>query len=95
MLTWVDEWGRTPLHWAVVNGHRSVVVWLLEMKANLAAKDGQGETALEIASRRAICSNAERPNGQGASVWGGIATLLGGDASTKHLKKLQVDKARS
>ena len=25
-----DSWGRSPLHWAVVNGHRTVVMKLLE-----------------------------------------------------------------
>ncbi|KAJ3192303.1 hypothetical protein HK101_006755 [Irineochytrium annulatum] len=48
-----DKWGRTPLHWAVVNGHRNAVKILMDSGADAMAVDGDGETALQIAERRA------------------------------------------
>lgn len=87
-LEWTDTWGRTALHWAAVNGHRGVVVRLIEAEANVKAKDSAGETALEIAERRALCAaGRDRPAGMGASVFGDLVTLLGGSAGTKNLKK--------
>ncbi|CAK9019151.1 unnamed protein product [Durusdinium trenchii] len=77
-----DAWGRTALHWAVVNGHRSMVLKLLELGAQRSVRDAQSETPKDLAERRAQCRNAERPGDLGASVFGDIATLLGGSAST-------------
>lgn len=82
MLNRVDRWGRAPLHWAVVNGHRTVVVWLLEAGATKSLHDAAGETPLQVAERRAQCRAQDRPDGMGASVFGDIATLLGGSAAT-------------
>lgn len=86
-LGWTDSWGRTPLHWAVVNGHRGVAARLIEAEANVKVKDGSGETPLEIAERRALCASGDRPEGMGASTFGDLVTLLGGSAKTKNLKK--------
>lgn len=46
-----------------------------------------GETALAMAERRARCGASERADGERASTWGGIASLLGGSGSTKNLKE--------
>ena len=81
-----DIWKRTPLHWAVVNGHRNLVVCLVDAGANVKLRDEKNETPLEIAERRARCGAQERGNGVRASVFGDIATLLGGSGSTKNLK---------
>lgn len=81
-----DEWGRTPLHWAVVNGHRTLVALLLEHGANPKIKDRADESSLEIAERRAQCGNTERPDAARASVWGDIAKLLGGSGKTRKVK---------
>ncbi|CAD7935279.1 unnamed protein product [Amoebophrya sp. A120] len=105
----LDVYGRTPLHWAVTNGHRSVVEWLLtsfpphvvpKMKD---LKDEKDETAVQIAERRALCANrvAAATSAAGneqkhegttkderdapASLFGGLAKLLGGSGSTKNL----------
>ena len=82
----VDAWGRTPLHWAAVNGHRAACVALLDAGASSSAVDDAGETPTDAAERRALCSARERPDGARASTWGDIATLLGGSGRTKHLK---------
>ena len=81
-----DAWGRTPLHWAAVNGHRAACVALLDAGASASAVDDAGETPTAAAERRALCSARERPDGARASTWGDIATLLGGSGRTKHLK---------
>ena len=91
MPLWKDKWGRTPLHWAAVNGHRGCCAYLFcecESAGTMSAKvrDGAGETPLDAAERRALCSAAARPDGARSSVWGDIATLLGGAGTTKHLK---------
>jgi acyl-CoA synthetase (AMP-forming)/AMP-acid ligase II len=83
VFDWTDKWDRTPLHWAAVNGHRNIVVKLLEVQADRKYKDKNGETAMEIAERRARCGAELRPNGLRPSVFGDIAKLLGGSGSTK------------
>eukprot|EP00927_Polykrikos_kofoidii_P076810 TRINITY_DN73839_c0_g1_i1.p1 TRINITY_DN73839_c0_g1~~TRINITY_DN73839_c0_g1_i1.p1 ORF type:complete len:965 (+),score=134.90 TRINITY_DN73839_c0_g1_i1:84-2978(+) len=81
-----DHWGRTPLHWAVDNGHRVEVDVLLAAGAQHTLADTAGETPLQVAERRAQCSARDRPGGLGASVFGDIATLLGGSAKTRRSK---------
>lgn len=81
-----DKWGRTPLHWAVQNGHRTAVVALLEMSSDPAAKDSAGESPLQVAERRAQCRAVDRPHGFRPADFGGIATLLGGNSKTVRLK---------
>ena len=45
-----DVYSRTPLWWAVVNGHKAVVKLLLEMgKVDIDMKDTSGQTALSLA----------------------------------------------
>ena len=89
MALWTDKWGRTPLHWASINGHRGVCVYLSSIEegsVSLGVRDHRGETPIDCAERRALCSAKERPDGARSSVWGDIATLLGGSGTTKHLK---------
>ena len=96
ILEWRDAWGRIPLHWASVNGHRGAVTALLAHGASqlLGVRDNAGETAVDAAERRALCSAKERPDGARSSVWGDIATVLGGSGTTKHLKqKMKKKKA--
>eukprot|EP00438_Fugacium_kawagutii_P013071 Skav213372 [mRNA] locus=scaffold797:53917:56407:+ [translate_table: standard] len=64
-----DSWGRSPLHWAVVNGHRSMVVKLLHAGADRNLSDDLGETPLAVAERRAQCRAQDRPAEMGASAW--------------------------
>ena len=88
-----DRFGRTPLHWAVINGHGDLVSALLAFGADGTAKDDEGETALQMAERRALCAAGDARGGMGPpSVWGGIAKLLGGSGSTKNLEKKGVKK---
>ena len=83
----LDAWGRTALHWAAVNGHRNACKELLDRGADGSIRDRDGETARDVAERRALCSAQERPKGGRPSTWGDIANLLGGSGATKHLKK--------
>ena len=80
-----DAWGRTPLHWAALNGHSTAVACLLKAGASSKHIDFAGETALEMVERRAKCSASERDPGVPSSVFGGIAKVLGGSGSTKGL----------
>lgn len=82
-----DAWGRAPLHWAAVNGHRGAAAALSARGASASAKDDAGETPVDAAERRALCASRDRPDGARASTWGDIATLLGGSGATKHLRK--------
>ncbi|KAJ1560114.1 hypothetical protein HK405_008179 [Cladochytrium tenue] len=96
----VDRWGRTPLHWAAANGRRDAVAVLLEASggdrgALLGARDAAGETAREIAERRARCGVQRPAAGAGgggerlpASVFGDIARLLGGSGTTASVRRL-------
>jgi ankyrin repeat protein len=45
-----DEDGKTPLHWAAANGHKDVVEFLLENKADTRAKDNDGDTPYDLAT---------------------------------------------
>ena len=85
MFDVVDKWERTPMHWAVINGHRLIVMLLMDEGASIKMKDSAGETPLEMAERRARCGASVRPDGLRTSVFGDIATLLGGNASTKQV----------
>lgn len=86
MVTWTDKWSRTPLHWASVNGHAVLVSELLRMAdLDLSARDSDGETALDIAERRAKCGATDR-QGERASKWGSIARLLGGSGTTDAIR---------
>jgi uncharacterized membrane protein YhaH (DUF805 family) len=49
LLSIRDHDGRTPLHWAAMNGHRTVAELLLLLKAALDAKDRWGMTATDYA----------------------------------------------
>lgn len=43
-----DKWGRTPLLWAVQNGHFNAVKALLAHSSDPNARDDQGETPLQV-----------------------------------------------
>ena len=81
-----DKWGRTPLLWAVQNGHFNAVQALLAHSSDANARDDQGETPLQVAERRAQCRADDRPHGLRPADFGAIATLLGGNAKTVRLK---------
>ena len=74
----IDKWGRTPIHWGILGGHRHVVVTFLDAGASvkpLRTHDEQGnevETPLAMAERLAKCGAAAGR----ASVWGDIAVVL-------------------
>ncbi|KAJ3333472.1 hypothetical protein HDU76_007686 [Blyttiomyces sp. JEL0837] len=87
VLNQKDKWGRTPLHWASVNGHRDAVKALVEMGSDTKLVDENGEDAVEIAERRARCGANERENGVRSSVFGDIAKILGGSGGTKKVSK--------
>ena len=41
-----DNKGKTPLHWAALSGHKDVVELLLASKAEVNAKNNDGQTPL-------------------------------------------------
>merc|ERR1712083_545691 len=87
--TLIDNYGCTPLHWCVINGHENLVKYFYNVRKCDAKllKDKDGETAIEMAERRALCANSsDRGTGSAASLYGSIAKLLGGARSTKDLK---------
>ena len=44
----IDEYGSTPLHWACYSGGEESVLFLLNVKANIDAKDKEGLTPLHL-----------------------------------------------
>jgi len=50
-------WGRTALHWAVINGHREAIVTLVEAGSDIGLRDLQNESSLDLAERRAQCQD--------------------------------------
>lgn len=53
----LDMWGRTALHWAVINGNREAVITLVEAGSDISLRDLQNESSLDLAERRAECHN--------------------------------------
>ena len=55
LLDVLDVWGRTALHWAVINGTRETIVTLVEAGSDISLRDLQNESSLDLAERRALC----------------------------------------
>lgn len=55
LLDVLDVWGRTALHWAVINGNREAVVTLVEAGSDISLRDLQNDSSLDLAERRAEC----------------------------------------
>jgi hypothetical protein len=72
-------WGRTPLHWAVTNGHRAAVVALMGAGSDAWLKDSNGESAMDLAEKRAECRE-----------WLGGTTFNGGACDRMTLQLLQM-----
>ncbi|XP_046555449.1 LOW QUALITY PROTEIN: inversin-like [Haliotis rubra] len=47
----LDNWFRTPLHWAAVLGHSKIVGFLLDSGADFASSDSNGATPLHYAAQ--------------------------------------------
>merc|ERR1739845_292902 len=62
-----DRW-RTPLAWAAQNGHTDVVECLLAKKADLGAKDEDGNTAMSLAAEKGRWSTVRFLAAQGVDV---------------------------
>jgi hypothetical protein len=86
LVSSVDIWQRTPLHWAVQNGHLTTATFLYQHGCSATLLDEQGESALAIAERRAQCRAQDRPQGLRPSAFGSIAKMLGGTAKTNASK---------
>ena len=50
-----DKWGRIPLHWATINGHRDSMVALVGAGSDIWQKDFQLDSSMDLAERRAEC----------------------------------------
>ena len=53
----LDKWGRLPLHWAIVNGHRDAMVALVEVGGSQTVwlRDFQNQSSMDLAEQRASC----------------------------------------
>ena len=58
-----DADGRTPLHWAAAEGRKEIVVFLLANKADIHAKDNNGETPYDLATTHGDVAEFLRQNG--------------------------------
>jgi hypothetical protein len=63
MCELLDVWGRTALHWAVVNGHREAIVALVEAGSDISLRDLQNDSSIDLAEKRAECQ-AVSPTGK-------------------------------
>lgn len=88
-----DEKGSMPLHVAAKSGQSSQIELLIVYGANIAAKDGQGNTAIEIAKQNKHFSIADRLTEASYEVTDRLGQFLGArkpDHSTgKHLTVLE------
>jgi acyl-coenzyme A synthetase/AMP-(fatty) acid ligase len=84
-----DRWGRTALHWAVVNGHLPAAEFLVRELGLDGSRpaDHAGETPLAVAHRRALCSATDRPDGEGAATFSSMLRLFGMSGRTIDLRK--------
>ena len=55
VLDVLDVWGRTALHWAVINGTRETIITLVEAGSDISLRDLQNESTLDLAEKRALC----------------------------------------
>ena len=63
LVTSKDAEGKTALHWAATGGHKEVVQFLLDSKADVHAKDNDGKTPLDLASFHKDIADLLRQNG--------------------------------
>ncbi len=70
-----DNSGYTPLHYAVVHGHRDLVMLLLSRGADVNAQDERGQTPLHLAVDRVYKDIARSLISSGANV---LAKTKGG-----------------
>jgi ankyrin repeat protein len=87
-----DDEGETPLHWAAMEGHKDMAVFLLTNKADVNARDKAGDTPLHWAAMEgykdvmelllASKANVNARDNAGETpllkaVWGGMMTFWG------------------
>jgi ankyrin repeat protein len=53
------SYGRTPLHWASINGHTDIVALMLTKKADINVKDNHGRTPLHYAASNILFTSEE------------------------------------
>ena len=68
------DWKTTPLHCAAINGHREIVILLLQRGANLEVRDGMNLTPMECL-RNKIDEHDEINTGYNKSVLENIFML--------------------
>lgn len=63
-----DNFGMTPLHWAITSGHKDLAGWLIGKSAEVNATDKKGITPLSLVAAKGNKELAEWLIGKGAKV---------------------------
>ncbi len=87
-----DEWNRTPLHVAALDGDANIATYLITTGADLTAKDDYGWTPLHLAAHFGRTAVAECLITNGAEVTATVTNGLFKDSTPLHFASIIRDK---